>query len=141
VLLDTTCLAAYLDAGESVHPIARHVLDAFVASGRNPAVLSMVTVMEILVRPLRSQPDAHRTVLSFLKRHPNLTPEPTTITVALEAATLRADHRLRPPDALIVGTALAAGVHLVVTNDHEWRAKLHAIEERVLVVTLSDYLE
>ena len=49
ILLDTTCLAAYLDTTEVVHPVAGHVLDAFVASGRNPAVVAMVTVMEIIV--------------------------------------------------------------------------------------------
>ena len=35
-------------------------------------VISMVTVMELLVRPLRASPPGHHTVLSFLRNHPNL---------------------------------------------------------------------
>lgn len=30
ILLDTTTLAAYLDATEAVHPVARHVVEEFV---------------------------------------------------------------------------------------------------------------
>ena len=45
LLLDTTTLAAYLDSSEAAHPVARRVLEDFVAGGRNPAVISMITVM------------------------------------------------------------------------------------------------
>ena len=137
LLLDTTCLAAYLDETEAVHPVARHVLDAFVASGRNDAIVSMVTMMELLVRPLRRSPPGHRTVLSFVRHHPNLEPVPIDLQVAQEAASLRATYRLRPPDALIVGTALACQVRHVVTNDHEWAARLGPLKARLKIVTLS----
>ena len=56
LLLDTTILAAYLDASDATHPVARYVLTELVATGRNPAVVSMITVMEILIRPLRATP-------------------------------------------------------------------------------------
>jgi predicted nucleic acid-binding protein len=137
LLLDTTCLAAYLDRSEDVHPVARHVLDAFVASGRNEAVISMVTLMEVLVRPLRASPPGHATVLSFVRHHPNLEAVPIDLQVAQEAASLRVSHRMRPPDALVVGTALACQVSLVVTNDHDWSTKLASMSERLGVVTLS----
>ena len=39
VLLDTTALAAYLDATDATHPVARHVVNELVATGRNPAVV------------------------------------------------------------------------------------------------------
>lgn len=140
ILLDTSCLAAYLDRGEDVHPLARHVLDAFVASGRNEAIISMVTMMEILVRPLRSSPPGHRTVLSFVRHHPNLEAVPLDLQMAQEAASLRASHRLRPPDALVAGTAIACQVGNLVTNDHDWAVKLAPIRDRLGVVTLSRFL-
>ena len=140
ILLDTTCLAAYLDTTEVVHPVAGHVLDAFVASGRNPAVVAMVTVMEILVRPLRSSPAGHRTVLSFIRHHPNLEAIPTDLQMAQEAAGLRAAFGFRPPDALIIGTAIACQVGLVATNDHEWATKLQPLRGRLGVVTLSRFM-
>lgn len=139
ILLDTTCLAAYLDRTEEVHPVSRHVLDAFVASGRNEAIVSMVTMMEILVRPLRSSPPGHRTVLSFIRHHPNLDAVPMDLQMAQEAASLRAGYRLRPPDALVVGTAIACQVGHLVTNDHAWSAKLAPLQERIGVITLSGF--
>jgi len=140
VLLDTTVLAAYLDATDATHPVARNVLDELVASGRNPAVVSMITVMEILVRPMRATPPNHHTVLEFLRTHSNLTCVPVDLAVALEAAYLRAERKFAPPDALIVGTGLAAGARRLITNDHAWSGKLAAMSSRIAVVQLSEHL-
>jgi len=140
ILLDTTVLAAFLDASDATHPVARHILADLVASGRNPAVVSMVTVMEILVRPMRATPSGHVTVLAFLRSHPNLECIPVDLQVAQEAAHLRAASRLSPPDALIVGTGLAAQVRHLVTNDHAWAPKLAAMASGLGVVETSAHL-
>lgn len=141
VLLDTTVLAAYLDPAERTHPVARHVVDDLVRTGRNPAVVSMVTVMELLVRPLRTSPPGHHTVLAFLRHHPNLDPIPLDLPVAQEAASLRATHRLSPPDALIVATGIASQVANLVTNDGAWAKKLSVLKDRIGVVTISQFLK
>lgn len=140
LLLDTTCLGAYLDASEAVHPIARFILDEWVAGGRNEAVVSMVTMMEILVRPLRESPPGHHTVMAFVTHHPNLAAVPFDLQMAQEAASLRAAHRLKPPDAMVIATGLAAQVGYLVTNDRAWAPRLRSIEERVRVITLADHL-
>lgn len=140
LLLDTTILAAYLDATDATHPVARYVLGELVESGRNPGVVSMITVMEILVRPLRASPPGHHTVLAFLRGHPNLECVPVDLQVAQEAAHLRAADRFAPPDALIVGTGLAVQVRHLVTNDRDWTPKLARMAERIAVVQASDHL-
>jgi predicted nucleic acid-binding protein len=140
ILLDTTVLAAFLDATDVTHPVAQHVLTELVATGRNPGVVSMITVMEILVRPMRATPSGQYTVLAFLRSHPNLDCVPIDLQIAKEAAHLRADKRFAPPDALVVGTALAAQVRHVVTNDHEWSTKLAAMSSRLNVVQASSHL-
>lgn len=140
ILLDTTALAAYLDASEATHAIAKYVLDELVAGGRNPAVISMITAMEILVRPLRMTPPGHHTVLAFIRNQPNLAAVPVDLQVAQDAAFLRAAHRLSPPDALIVGTGLASQVGYLITNDADWAPKLKALASRVRVCTLSEHL-
>lgn len=48
VLLDTAALIAYLDGSEKANPVATHVMDDFVKTGRNQAVISMITVMELM---------------------------------------------------------------------------------------------
>lgn len=140
LLLDTTTVAAYLDDSEAAHPVARYVMEDLVASGRNPAVVSMITVMELLVRPLRASPPGHHTLLAFLRNHPNLTAMPVDLQVAQDAAFLRAGSRLSPPDSLVVGTGLAAQVGHLVTNDRKWSTKLASMTDRVRVVTLFDHL-
>lgn len=140
LLLDTTVLAAYLDATDATHPVAVYVLDEMVAAGRNPAVVSMITVMEILVRPMRAVPPGHFTVLSFLRSHPHLECVPVDLQVAQEAAHLRADRRLSPPDAAIVGTGIAAQVGHLVTNDRAWTARLVSMAPRLAVVQAASHL-
>jgi PIN domain. len=140
LLLDTTMLAAYLDATEATHDLASHVIDVLVGTGRNPAIVSMITVMEILVRPLRATPRGHHTVMAFIRGQPNLTAVPVDLQVAQDAASLRAAQRFSPPDALIVGTAFAAQVGHLVTNDRDWARKLVGSESRIRVCTLSDHL-
>lgn len=140
LLLDTTVLAAFLDATDATHPVARFVLRELVETGRNPAVVSMVTVMEILVRPMRTVPPGHHTVLAFLRTHPNLTCAPVDLQVAQDAAHLRADRKFALPDALIVGTGLATQVRHLVTNDHDWSTKLASMAARISVVRMSEHL-
>jgi predicted nucleic acid-binding protein len=140
ILLDTTALAAYFDTSEVAHPVARHILEEFVARGRNMAVVSMVTAMDILVRPLRATPPGHHTVLAFLDHHPNLEAVSLDLQMAQDAAFLRAVYRFSPPDALIIGTGLACQVAHLVTNDLDWERKLAAIEGRIAVCTLSRHL-
>jgi predicted nucleic acid-binding protein len=140
LLLDTTVLAAFLDANEATHPVATHILMDLVATGRNPAIVSMVTVMEILIRPMRMSPPGHRTVLAFLRSHPNLECVPVDLQVAQDAAHLRADQGMKPPDALIVATAITSQVRHVVTNDRGWSTKLARMQARLNVVRLSSHL-
>ncbi len=140
LLLDTSVLAAYFDDAEAAHPVARYVVEELVGTGRDPAVVSMITVMELLVRPMRSAPPAHHTVLAFLRSQPHLDCVPIDLQVAQEAAHLRAARRFSPPDALVVGTGLATQVRHLVTNDRGWQPKLASMSSRVTVVRVGDHL-
>lgn len=140
ILLDTTTLAAYLDATEAVHPVAKHVVEEFIGKGRNHGVISMITVMELLIRPMRATPPGHHTVLAFIRNQVNLSAIEVDLQVAQDAAFLRAAHRFAPPDALVVGTGLAAQVGFLVTNDHAWEGRLAPMTARIGVCILSKHL-
>jgi len=60
--------------------------------------------------------------------------------MAQEAASLRAEHRFAPPDALVVGTGLACQVGHLITSDGDWSKKLQSIQRRIKVVTIGDFL-
>ncbi len=145
LLLDTTAVAAYLDATEATHAVAREIVEGLVADGRNPAGVSAVTAMELLIRPLRASPPADHAVLGFLEHHPNLTVLPVDLEVARAAAVIRAEHRFAPPDALVIGTAIANGIRILVTNDFEWRRKLDGLPldgaGAIRVVTLASFVD
>jgi predicted nucleic acid-binding protein len=135
-----TALASYSDAGEATHPIARHVIEELVGSGRNPAVVSVVTAMELMVRPLRVSAAGQHTVLTFLRHHPNLSAVSLDLEMAQNAALLRALHRFKPPDALVIGTGLACQVGHLVTNDFEWAKRPNSRQAGIRVCTLADHL-
>lgn len=141
VLLDSSVLAAYLDGSERTSALATELLDDLVRSGRNPAVVSMITVMETLIRPLRLLPAAHGTVLGFYREFPNLVTVPVDLDVAAEAASLRVVFRLSAPDALIAATGLAAGVAHLVTNDRAWLTRLAPLRDRTSVLVLADLVD
>jgi hypothetical protein len=60
--------------------------------------------------------------------------------VAQEAAHLRTARRFSTPDALIVGTGLAAVVRHLVPNDRDWAPTLASMAERIGVVIVSEDL-
>lgn len=134
LLVDTSAILAYLDGTESVSDVAAYVFDQLVARGRNPAVVSAVSVTEALVRPYRARSaSVVGTVEAFLRSFPNLSIEPVTLEVAREAARIRASTALRTPEALILATAIVVGSKLVIANDDRWLA---AIERAGLTVGL-----
>jgi len=141
ILLDSSTLVAYLDGTEAAAAPATHIVDEFVRTGRNPAIVSMVTVMEVLVRPVRSGvPGAYRHLLDFLLRFPNLRTVDIDVVVAQEAAAIRAGQGLKSPDALIVATGIVSQVGHLVTNDRTWLTRLAPLSSRIDVCFLGSHL-
>jgi predicted nucleic acid-binding protein len=116
-------------------------MNEMVSTGRNPAVLSMISIAEVLVRPMRAGVlERYDHLLDFLTKFPNLRPIPVDLAVAQEAASLRASYRLAMADALIVATGIVSQVHHLVTNDADWSRKLQPISGRIRVCHLSRFL-
>lgn len=121
ILLDSSTILAYLSGQEAVSPAATVVLDEFVANGRNRAVISAITVTEVLVRPFRAASEsALRAVEAFLGHFPNLAVAPLDFGTARDAAQIRALSAAPTPDAAILASGRAAGVRVAVANDARW---------------------
>jgi predicted nucleic acid-binding protein len=81
-------------------------------------VTSVVTLIEVLVQPLRSgRADVADEYRDILLRSTSLTTVPLTKEIADEAARLRAFNNLRTPDAIHLGTAIQSGASWFLTND------------------------
>ena len=137
LLIDSSVVLAYLSGGEAGSTPAEELFDSFVATGRNPASLSMVTVAEILVRPFRRGPTAVATAEGFLQHFADLRLVAVSYDVAREGARLRASTGLPMPDALIVASAVIAGARLLVTNDRTWRPRLSEIAPDLEILELT----
>ena len=140
ILVDTSVVLAYLAGGEKATDLAIQLFDAFVATGRNTAALSAITVAEILVRPFRHGPAAVATAEGFLRHFGDLRLIDVTYDIAREGARIRAETDLPMPDALIVASASVAEIEVLVTNDHDWRSRLAEALPDLDVVVLDAFV-
>jgi predicted nucleic acid-binding protein len=121
ILLDTSAILAYLSGSERVSAIAAVLIDELVGTGRNPAVVSVISICEVLVRPYRAgSPGASRLVEDFLAHFPNLRVDAVTIEIARLGARIRAATAAPTPDAFILATAVAGAAGMAVGNDAGW---------------------
>ncbi len=138
ILIDSTVLIAHLNGNEATSSLATHVIDDRVAQGLNTAVVSMVSVLEVLVRPLTQSIDVYEHVHAFLTNHPHMRLADIDLAVAQEAARIRAQYRMATPDALVIATGIVHQVQYLVTSDRRWQ-RLTAMARGARVVDLGDH--
>jgi len=121
VYLDANC---FIYSVERIDPY-RGILDTLwqaVGGGQFTVITSELTLLEVLVKPLRVGDAAtaarFRTVL---RNSPDVRMLPITPSVLEEAANLRATMSLKTPDALHAATALLHDCVLFVSNDSAFR--------------------
>lgn len=115
--LDTAPLIYFIEEHPLYLPTVAPFFDAL-AQGRLRAVTSVVTLLEVLVHPLRyGREELAQQYRDILYNAEGLTVFPLTDTIAEEAAVLRAAHNLRTPDAIQLATAKHMGASLFLTND------------------------
>lgn len=135
VCLDTS---AVIYAVEGIEPFAsllaplwKHARDGMVEIGG-----SQLLLLESLVKPVRDgdsqTEDIYREVLTGTEEFHLL---PITLEVLELAIQLRAEHRLRTPDAIHAATALIAGCIQFLTNDVHFRRV-----KNLPVIVLGDYV-
>ncbi len=90
--------------------------------GRNLAVTSTVTLLELLVQPYREQKeDLARKIFALASTYPKLEWIPVTMDVADRAAELRARYRLSTPDAIQLSAAIGHKATRFYGNDRTLR--------------------
>jgi len=115
--LDTTPLTYFTEE----NPTYIDVVDPFfkaVGSGELMVVTSVVTLLEVLVRPIR---DGNfiltQRYRDFLLNSRNVTTHFLSQGIAEEAARLRAFNNIRTPDSIQMATAIFGGASFFLTND------------------------
>jgi predicted nucleic acid-binding protein len=121
VLIDTSVWIYHFEQHPKFASAAGRVIESLEA-GKFRGIASELTLLELTVRPLQlGRQDVADDYEVLLGHFPNLELQPVSREILLEAAGLRARHRLRAPDAIQIATGLRAGATLAVTNDDAWR--------------------
>jgi predicted nucleic acid-binding protein len=122
ILIDTSVWIYHFEQHPLLGAPAGKVIESLEA-GKFQGVASELTLLELTVRPLQlGRQDVADDYEVLLDYFPNLKMEPISREILLDAAGLRARHRLRTPDAIQIATGLRTGATLAVTNDEAWRS-------------------
>lgn len=138
LLLDTSAVIAYLAGDEPVSAVAALILDGLVSTERNPAVLSAVSVAELLVRPIAAGARSAATVRTFLVGFPGLSIRSCDFLVGAEAARIRAATGAPVADSVIAATATLTSSAWLITNDRILRDRLAGFDWPTRVMLLSE---
>ena len=118
IYLDANC---FIYSVERIDPY-RTILDTLwqtVSVGQIIVATSELTLLEVLVKPLKAGDITTATIFRTVLRHsPDVQMFPITRAVLEEAARLRATVGLKTPDALHSASALLNDCALFVTNDN-----------------------
>ena len=117
IALDTSIFIYYLEENPAWADMAGEIF-TWLERSPHTGVTSTLTMTELLVQPYRA---ANETLVNryygFLSLLPNLEWVAPDLAIADTAAQIRAQHRLRTPDALQAATALRCGATALLTND------------------------
>jgi predicted nucleic acid-binding protein len=134
---DSSPLIYYIEQHPKHESVTEDLFTA-IDSGNARAITSVLTLLEVLVRPIRSGlADIAREYRELLSAARGISLFSIRAETCELAARLRAEYDwIRTPDALQVATALQHGAELIVTNDYRWR-RLTEIQ----VIILRDFIE
>lgn len=114
--LDTAPLIYFIEEHPKYFDIVKPFFEA-IDAGKIRVVTSTVTLLEVLVHPLKNQnlkiAEEYREILL----DSNLVLLDVSPVISEKAAQLRAQHNIRTPDAIQIATALNAGASVLLTND------------------------
>jgi predicted nucleic acid-binding protein len=115
--IDTSAFIYQLEDSEKYAGVSNEALDAL-AQGAFQGVTSLLTLMEVTVRPLQlGRVDVADEYEMLIGSYPNLAIAALDRTAVRRAAELRASYRLRPADALQVAACIEYGATGFITND------------------------
>lgn len=135
VFIDTAPLIFFIEKNPRYSAIVKPVV-ALIDSGQTKGLTSTITLLEVLVLPLREGnkklADAYRSILLSSK---NLETCEISNAISEKAAVLRAKYGFKTPDSIQLATAIIRRMDYFLTND----LALKQVKE-IKVVVLEDFI-
>jgi len=120
VCVDTSPLIFFIEE----HPTYGPVLDPFfesVSRGEITLITSTIALLEVLVHPIRHDDEPlAQSYNDILLSSPHISTLPVTPLTAQVAAEIRAEGKLKTPDAIHLATALTHKATTFLTNDRDF---------------------
>lgn len=137
--LDTSTILAAGDVKDRRHDCAVWLLDEIERGAFGECIISAITVAETLVRPASEALEQGLSAQTALRNFPHLDVAPLDFDIAVETAHVRAVTKLKMPDAVVIGTALAHQVQAIVHADGDWASKAKNYAAAVRFICLDDH--
>jgi predicted nucleic acid-binding protein len=120
ITLDTNCFIYYFEDNEKYAPKLEVIFNQ-TQGGQLRANMSILSLLEILVKPKKEgNIFLENRYKVILKNYPNLEIIELSFVIADTAARLRAEYKLKTPDAIILATALNTNSKYFLTNDQHF---------------------
>ncbi|MDD3641136.1 MAG: PIN domain-containing protein [Atribacterota bacterium] len=117
--LDTMVFIYHFENNQKYSSLTFSILDSL-EKGRFNAIISSLTLLEILVKPKRENNQfINERYKLILQNFPNLEIKPMDIDIAEIAATIRGQYNINTPDAIQVATAIHSEADIFITNDFQ----------------------
>jgi len=119
ILVDTNPIIYVLEG----HPLATRFEEVFadIEAGRIHALITPVTLAEVVSGPLKSGRDAlAERYRDAITNAPGWSLRPINAEIAMLAARLRVRHRMKLPDAIQLASAVHQGCHALLSHDRDF---------------------
>jgi predicted nucleic acid-binding protein len=114
---DTAPIIYFIEANPQYDALVTQVFDR-VEDGRINGVTSVISLLEVLVVPIRNGNHAlQKEYTDLLLSSANFDTREISLQIAVMAAELRSQYNLRTPDALQIANAIVNGCEAFLTND------------------------
>ena len=136
ILLDTNCFIYYMEDHDEFADALEEVFSN-IQTGRNNACISVLTLLEILVKPKRENniflENRYKLMLS---NYPNLSMVDVGYRISDTASRLRAKHNIKTPDAIILATCIITKSDYFISNDV--RLKSICDKEKINMINIKE---
>ncbi len=136
IFLDTVAIIYYIEDNPKYRPILDPLFET-IESGIRKAASSYITLVEVLIKPLRLKNTLLAQTYKDTLLAGGLNIEAIEKNIAVLTAEIRAQYNIRVPDAIQVAHAIMFNSDAFVTNDR----KIQAVHDRIPVIILDDELE
>lgn len=136
IAIDTAPFIYYIEENKTFIDVL-HRLFTLVSEGRIVAYTSVVTLIEVLTKPIEEgNEELVKKYTALLTYSENLSLIDVDRGMAVEIARLRAKYHIKTPDAIQLATGIANGAKAFITND----ANLKRVKD-IQVVLLNELIK